>query len=247
MEAVHCHHNTFLVILSYLVSVLGSYTALQLAIGIPAAKTAGERWRALLGSGAAVGGGGIWAMHFIAMLACQMNVAVTYDLPLTVLSALIGIAACTLGLAVASSGTFSSVKLTLAGVLMGLGVAGMHYTGMAAMLMPAQTVYDPVIVGVSILIAIVASIAALWLAFNMRGWMQLLGAALVMGVAVCGMHYTAMAAAGFVPLAQGANEVAQGLHGESLGITIFIVASVLLFGTLIVTTVRQQQRTEIQI
>ena len=130
---------------------------------------------------------------------------------------------------------------------MGLGVAGMHYTGMAAMLMPAQIVYDPIIVGASILIAIVASIAALWLAFNMRGWMQLLGAALVMGVAVCGMHYTAMAAAGFVPLAQGANEVAQGLHGESLGITIFIVASVLLFGTLIVTTVRQQQRTEIQI
>lgn len=247
MEAVHCHHNTFLVVLSYLVSVLGSYTALQLAIGIPTAKNAGERWRALLGSGAAVGGGGIWAMHFIAMLACQMNIQVTYDLPLTVLSALIGIAACTLGLAVASSGVFSWAKLALAGVLMGLGVAGMHYTGMAAMLMPAQTVYDPVIVGLSILIAIVASIAALWLAFNMRGWIQLLGAALVMGVAVCGMHYTAMAAASFVPLGQGAGEVAHGLQGQSLGITIFIVASLLLFGTLIVSMMRQQQRTEIQI
>jgi len=246
MNAIHCHHNTFLVLLSYLVSVLGSYTALQLAIGIPTAKNASERWQALIGSGAAVGGGGIWAMHFIAMLACQMNVPVTYDLPLTAASAVIGIAACTLGLAVASSGVFSWGKLVLAGVLMGLGVAGMHYTGMAAMLMPAQTVYDQNIVALSVVIAIVASIAALWLAFNLRGWMQLLGAALVMGVAVCGMHYTAMAAAGFVPTAD-ATAVAQGLRGESLVITIFIVASVLLFGTLIVTMMRQQQRTEIQI
>jgi NO-binding membrane sensor protein with MHYT domain len=246
MNAIHCHHNTFLVLLSYLVSVLGSYTALQLAIGIPAAKNASERWQALIGSGAAVGGGGIWAMHFIAMLACQMNVPVTYDLPLTAASAVIGIAACTVGLAVASSGVFSWAKLVLAGVLMGLGVAGMHYTGMMAMLMPAQTVYDTNIVVLSIVIAIVASIAALWLAFNLRGWMQLLGAALVMGVAVCGMHYTGMAAAGFVPMADS-TAVAQGLHGESLGITIFIVASVLLFGTLIVTMMRQQQRTEIQI
>ena len=246
MNAIHCHHNTFLVLLSYLVSVLGSYTALHLAIGIPTAKNASERGQALIGSGAAVGGGGIWAMHFIAMLACQMNVPVTYDLPLTAASAVIGIAACTLGLAVASSGVFSWGKLVLAGVLMGLGVAGMHYTGMAAMLMPAQTVYDQNIVALSVVIAIVASIAALWLAFNLRGWMQLLGAALVMGVAVCGMHYTAMAAAGVVPMAD-ATAVAQGLRGESLGITIFIVASVLLFGTLIVTMMRQQQRTEIQI
>lgn len=247
MHAIHCHHNLFLVALSYLVSVLGSYTALQLAVGIPVAKNSAVRWQALLGSGAAVGGGGIWVMHFIAMLACQMEVPVTYDLPLTALSALIGIGACTLGLAVVSSGVFSWAKLALAGVLMGLGVAGMHYTGMAAMLMPAQTVYDPTIVALSVLIAIVASIAALWLAFNLRGWLQLLGAALVMGVAVCGMHYTAMAAAGFVPVEQGAADVARGLGGESLGITIFIVASVLLFGTLVVTMLRQQQRTEIQI
>ena len=156
MNAIHCHHNTFLVLLSYLVSVLGSYTALQLAIGIPTAKNASERWQALIGSGAAVGGGGIWAMHFIAMLACQMNVPVTYDLPLTAASAVIGIAACTLGLAVASSGVFSWGKLVLAGVLMGLGVAGMHYTGMAAMLMPAQTVYDQNIVALSVVIEIVA-------------------------------------------------------------------------------------------
>ena len=247
MHAIHCHHNLFLVALSYLVSVLGSYTALQLAVGIPVAKNSTERWQALIGSGAAVGGGGIWAMHFIAMLACQMEIPVTYDLPLTALSALIGIAACTLGLAVASSGVFSWGRLALAGVLMGLGVAGMHYTGMAAMLMSARTVYDPTIVGLSIVIAIVASIAALWLAFNLRGWMQLLGAALVMGVAVCGMHYTGMAAASFVPLAQDTGEVSRGLHGESLGITIFIVASILLFGTLVVTMLRQQRRTEIQI
>jgi hypothetical protein len=122
-----------------------------------------------------MGGGAIWAMHFIAMLGCQMEIPVAYDLTLTFASALVGIASCTVGLAVASSDTFSWSRLIVAGVAMGLGVGGMHYMGMAAMLMPATTVYDVNIVAISIVIAIAASIVALWLAFHMRGLVQLLG------------------------------------------------------------------------
>jgi NO-binding membrane sensor protein with MHYT domain len=247
MSAIYCDHNYLLVLLSYLVSVLGSYTALQLAIGIPAARSSNERWRALFGAGAAMGGGAIWAMHFIAMIACQMNLPVTYDLGLTALSALIGIASCTAGLAIASAGVFTWSRLALAGVFMGSGVAGMHYTGMAAMLMPAHIQYDMTIVAISVAIAIVASIAALWLAFNMRGWLQLLCSAMVMGVAVCGMHYTAMRAAGFIRIEETSTDFAHGLRGDSLGITIFAVASLLLLVVLGITTLRQRQRTELRI
>lgn len=247
MHSVYCEHNWILVVLSYLVSVLGSYTALQLAIGIPKAQAGSERWRALLWSGTAMGGGAIWAMHFIAMLACRMNVLVTYDVGLTALSALIGIAACTAGLAIASAGVFAWSRFIAAGTLMGLGVAGMHYTGMAAMLMPARIEYDATIVALSIAIAIVASIVALWLAFNMRGWLQLLCSALVMGIAVCGMHYTAMKAAGFIRVEEPAEAYTHGLQGDSLGITIFAVTSALLLAVLMITTVRQQRRAEVRI
>ena len=132
-HAVQCIHDPLLVALSYLVSVLGSFTALQLAIGIPLASGAAQRWRALLCAGAAMGGGAIWAMHFIAMLACRMDLPVAYDLRTTAASAAIAIAACTVGLAIASAGVFGRGKLVAGGLFMGLGVTGMHYAGMAAM------------------------------------------------------------------------------------------------------------------
>lgn len=94
------------------------------------------------------------------------------------------------GLAIASAGVFGWGKLVVAGIFM--GVTGMHYTGMAALLMPADIHYDMALVGASAAISIFASIVALWLAFNLRGWVQMLGSALAMGVAVCGMHYTGM-------------------------------------------------------
>jgi NO-binding membrane sensor protein with MHYT domain len=247
MTDIHCVHNYLLVALSYVVSVLGSYTALQIALDIPGAQTSGQRWTALLGSGAAMGGGAIWAMHFIAMLGCQMEIPVGYDLLLTFGSALVGIASCTVGLAIASSGRFSWGRLVAAGIAMGLGVGGMHYMGMAAMLMPAATQYDTGIVAISIAIAIVASIAALWLAFHTRGWAQLLGSALVMGVAVCGMHYTGMSAATFVPVADHVHDAARGMVGEGLGATIFTIASVLLLVALFVNGTQKQRRADIRI
>ncbi len=246
-HAIQCVHDPLLVILSYLVSVLGSFTALQLAIAIPAAQTTAQRWRAVVAAGAAMGGGAIWAMHFIAMLACKMDIPVAYGLGLTVLSAVIGMGSCMAGLAIAGSGVFGWSKVIGAGVFMGLGVTGMHYTGMAAMLMPADTHYDTTLVAASGAIAIVASIVALWLAFNLRGWLQMLGSALVMGVAVCGMHYTGMQAASFVPNGAGEAALAGGLSVANLGMGVFAVSTALLAAMLALSLLRQRQRAMVQI
>jgi NO-binding membrane sensor protein with MHYT domain len=242
---VQCVHDPLLMVLSYVVSVLGSFTALQLAIAIPAARGVGQRWSAITYAGAAMGGGAIWAMHFIAMIACQMELQVSYDLGITALSAVIGIVSCMVGLAIASAGVFSWGKLFFAGLFMGLGVTGMHYTGMAAMLMPAGIHYDQTLVAASAGIAVVASIVALWLAFNLRGKWQMLGSALVMGVAVCGMHYTGMQAATFVPTEQAVAQ--EGLSGANLGMGIFAVTTVLLAVVLSTSLMRQRQRELVQI
>jgi NO-binding membrane sensor protein with MHYT domain len=244
----HQHYNTLLVLLSYVVSVLGSFTALQLAVAIPLARTMQQRSMAVLAAGAAMGVGGIWAMHFIAMLACDMGMPVSYDPVLTALSAVIGFAACSLGLFIASSGAFSWAKLAAAGICMGLGVTGMHYLGMAAVMMAAYTTYNMNLVAASLLIAIVASVVALWLAFNLRGRVQMVGSALVMGLAVCGMHYTGMAAfnidddGGQLPAG-----FASGMRGGNLGAGIFIVTVLLLAAALIIHYRRQQRRAAISI
>ncbi len=245
--AAHQSYNWLLVILSYVISVLGSYTALQLAVGIPRAQGR-QRTTAVLAAGAAMGVGAIWAMHFIAMLACDMGMPVTYDLARTALSALLAFAACSLGLVIAGSGSFNWPKLIGAGVCMGLGVAGMHYLGMQAVLMGAFITYDMNIVALSVLIAVVASIAALWLAFNLRGVAQMIGSALVMGIAVCGMHYTGMSA---VNIDDNGGQLpagyAGGLRGDNLGVSIFAVVLVLLVVVLVMNHLRQRRREAITI
>jgi NO-binding membrane sensor protein with MHYT domain len=239
-HVIQCVHDPLLMALSYVVSVLGSFTALQLAIAIPTARSNARRWSAIACAGATMGGGAIWAMHFIAMIACQMPLQVSYDLGITAGSAVIGIVSCMVGLAIASAGVFRWRKLVLAGLFMGLGVTGMHYTGMAAMLMPADAQYNLLLVAASAVVAIVASIVALWLAFNLRGKWQMLGSALVMGVAVCGMHYTGMQAATFMP--NDSHIAHAGLSGASLGQGIFAETTVLLIVVLMTSLMRQRQR-----
>jgi NO-binding membrane sensor protein with MHYT domain len=241
-HSIQYMHDPVLMLLSFLVSVLGSFTALQLAVAIPSAQDAGQRWRAILGSGLAMGGGAIWAMHFIAMLACKMDsdATISYDLVITAGSAVVAVVSCTIGLAIVGSGVFGLGKLILAGLLMGLGVTGMHYSGMSAILMPADIHYDTMLVVASAVIAVVASIVALWLAFNLRGRLQMFGSAVVMGIAVCGMHYTGMAAASFVP--NPAKAVSAGISSANLGMSIFAVTTVLLATMLSVSILRQRQR-----
>jgi PAS domain S-box-containing protein len=207
-------HDSTLVALSILIATVASYTALDLAGRIRAAT--GWAARAWLATAALAMGGGIWAMHFVAMLAFSMpGMEAHYDLGLTLLSLIVPVAVTGIGFAVVNRPTSSRFALAASGLLMGIGIAAMHYTGMAAMHVPASLRYDAPWVAVSILIAVGASTIALWLAFKNTGLVQKLVAAGVMGMAVSGMHYTAMYAASFT-----AHGVTDGGHGyASIGQT----------------------------
>ncbi|MFK4751197.1 MHYT domain-containing protein [Oceanobacter antarcticus] len=186
-------YNLALVALSYCISVLGSYTALKLAKGMATSRPE-NLWFWVVGSAFALGGGGVWAMHFVGMLAFDTPVDFGYDLGMTLASLVLAVVVVGLGLYVVGRNPDSLMRLLSAGLITGLGVASMHYTGMEAMVMPGEMIYDPALVGASILIAVGASICALWLAFNVHTLMLRILSAMVMGVAVCGMHYTGMAA-----------------------------------------------------
>ncbi|MDB5550440.1 MAG: sensor histidine kinase [Rhizobium sp.] len=190
-------YDTTLVILSILIAIAASYTALDLAGRIKAAtsRVASVNW---LVTAALAMGGGIWAMHFVAMLAFSMpGMDVSYDVGLTVLSLVLAIVVTGIGFFVVSRSDGGLLALIASGGLMGVGIAGMHYTGMAAMRMPAMLTYNPLWVSISVFIAIAAAIAALWLAFERTGHRQKILAAVFMGFAVSGMHYAGMRAANY--------------------------------------------------
>jgi NO-binding membrane sensor protein with MHYT domain len=232
VHSFRCNHAIPLVVLSYTISVLGAYCALQWAVQIPRMKG----WRLggwVAGAAVAMGGGAIWSMHFIAMIACRLPVPVTYDVALTLASLLIAIVVTGIGLYTVGRGRSGAGRLLAGGAFTGLGVAAMHYTGMAAMRLPARTTYRPALVAASVLIAIVAATAALWIAFNMKGGLQRLSSSLVMGGAVCGMHYTGMAAAAFIPTVALAASSDSVLKSNELG---FMVFGVTLFVLVLLST-----------
>jgi len=227
MEIVQGTYQPVLVALSFVISVVGSFAALRLAKLIPLHEPE-DRLPWILGASFALAGGAIWSMHFIAMLAFDMGMPVSYDIPVTALSMVIAWAVTGIGFLVVSKKASSPMRLGAAGVLMGVGVASMHYTGMAAMRMAAQIEYDVTLVSLSVVIAVVASAAALWLAFHLeRGWHMAI-AAVIMGVAVCGMHYTGMAAATFRHDPSSAIAAASAVAPEFLAYSIFLVSLVIL-------------------
>src|SRR5712671_54915 len=188
-------HDPYLVALSILVASFASYTALDLAARAGAAR--GLARRLWLLAAAITMGGGIWSMHFVAMLAFIMPVPLSYDVGLTTLSLVVAITVTGGGFYVISRQSASPLRLVLSGIFMGFGIAAMHYTGMAAMRGHAELSYDSLFVALSLIIAIGASTVALWLAFRTTDLGQKLVAAVVMGLAISGMHYTAMRAAIF--------------------------------------------------
>ena len=233
------HYEPFLVALSYVISVFGSYTALQLAIAIPQGRTWGAVIGSVIGAAAAVGGGAIWSMHFIGMNAADLGIPVAYDPVLTITSLILSILAPALGLFIVGRSDGGPINLPLGGLLTGLGVALMHYTGMAAMIMPATISYDMTLFLASIVIAVVAATVALWLAFNLRGNLQRFGSAFVMGVAVCGMHYTGMYALKLTPTKDVV--VAGGMSPTNLAYSVFGVTAVLLTLLLIYSAWKAQR------
>ena len=157
-------HNPYLVALSILVAAFASYTALDLGGHVAAAR--GLARRVWLVTAAVTMGGGIWSMHFVAMLAFTMPIPMSYDIGLTTLSLLVAIFVTGGGFYVISRKGTSPLRLVFSGIFMGLGIVAMHYTGMAAMRGHAEFSYDRLYVALSIVIAIGASTAALWLAFR---------------------------------------------------------------------------------
>lgn len=193
-------YSQSLVFFSLLVAVLASYTALDMAGRLATAQGRVARW--WLAGGAAAMGLGIWSMHFIGMLAFKLPIPIGYDLAITVYSLAVSVGASAYALWLVSRPQLPTRRLFAGALLMGLGIAAMHYLGMAAMRMKPGIDYDPLWFIASILIAIGAAGAALWIAFRLRiegrNTRRLRGAAsLVMGLAIVGMHYTGMAAARF--------------------------------------------------
>jgi PAS domain S-box-containing protein len=204
-------HDPILVALSVLIAALSSYTALDLATRMRAASgSASLGW---LGAAAVAMGGGIWSMHFVAMLAFSLpGVDISYDPLLTLLSLAIPILVAAAAFVVVSR---RSNALVVSGIAMGLAISGMHYTGMGAMRMAASIHYDPVWVVLSIAIAIGASIIALRLAFHMTSVLERILAGAVMGVAISGMHYAAMQGSSFVPADAVLGRAVHGAVGQA--------------------------------
>ena len=220
-----------LVVLSYLMASFASYTALSTAQQLVG--TTGRREKRLLHCGGAFAmGAGIWSMHFIGMLSYKMRMVISYDPFITFLSMFIAIAVAYGVLGIVAREKLTLQRLIVGAVLLGLGICGMHYTGMAAMKMDGDLRYTPGLFLLSVAIAVAASGAALWLAFNIarnaskyRDLFQY-GAAMVMGAAICGMHYTGMAAAVFIPYADCRYDPNQNF--DALALSIAGTASLIL-------------------
>jgi PAS domain S-box-containing protein len=217
---LHGGYDLRLVALSVVIAILASSAALDLAGRVTAAH---GRARAFwLAGGALAMGLGIWSMHYVGMLAFHLPVAVRYELLTVLASLLAAVFASAVALFVVSREALGVSPLITGSVVMGAGIAGMHYIGMAAMRMPATLGYRPGILVLSVVIAIVVSLVALVLAFRFRAagkhiwdW-QKVGSVLLMGAAIPAMHYTGMAAAHFTAV-PGAVDMGRAVSISSLG------------------------------
>ncbi len=227
MESMTGVYNPVLVTLSFIISVIGSFAALRLARVIPAHDPE-DRLPWVLAASFALGAGAIWSMHFIGMLAWDMDMPVSYDVPMTALSMVLAWVVSAAGFWIASRGEATLAKILAAGTVMGCGVAIMHYTGMAAMRMSAVMTFDTTLVAVSVVIAVVASCAALWLALNLTVAWQMAAAAVVMGIAVTGMHYTGMAAASFEHQPGLAAPIVSSVSTDFLAYTVFLLSLIIM-------------------
>ena len=233
------HYEAPLVLISFLVALLASYTTFHLAGRVSQAGAVAASW--WITGGAFAMGTGIWSMHFVGMLAFRLPIPLGYDPGITFLSWLLPVIASALALRQLQEPQLGWRRLAFSAGLIGLGISAMHYVGMAAMLMAPPIVYDPWLVAASIAIAIGAAGAALWIGMRLRDgsrpgvWRPRLAAATVMGLAIVGMHYTGMAAAGF-PL----GSVCRAAYGNftlTQLATLVIVGSVAVLAITLLTAV----------
>jgi PAS domain S-box-containing protein len=233
------HYNYGLVALSVAIAILASYAAVDLAGRTRAAQGA-RRWLWLTG-GATAMGLGIWAMHYIGMLAFHLPVPILYDVPTVMVSLLAAIAASAVALFVVSRNKLSALSVGAGSIVMGSGIAAMHYVGMAAMRLAAMYRYDSRLVALSVAVAIVISFVALVLTYlsrdEVRGksWRKI-GSAVLMGIAVPVMHYTGMAAASFMP-APLIDDTSRAVGISAVGVVGISSVTLLVLGFAILTSV----------
>ena len=218
-----------LVVLSYVVASLAAYTAIDLAGRVSEYRTEPRRAAAWLLGGAFAMGAGIWCMHFVAMLAYKLPVPVRYEPITTAASMLAAIATSGFALYIVTRGVLSWRRLLVSGAIMGAGIGTMHYTGMAALRLDAIVMYFLGGWLLSIVNAIVCSTIAIWLVFRLGGGNSVMLktlAALVMGVAICGMHYTGMYAT--ICVSTGAGAPAGGIDPVPLAAAIAAVTLLIM-------------------
>lgn len=225
------HYNPLLVTLSIVVAMFASYAALLVSRHVVMTNSHRRLW--LLVGGLCLGMG-IWSMHFVGMLAFTLPCASSYDYALTLASTVPAMLACTLALHVISHPAISTPRLALGAVLLGAGIGTMHYTGMAAMNLDGIIRYDLKLFLLSILVAVLLAALALWMKFRLVAWPAL--SAAVMGLAVAGMHYTAMAAAYFVRDGDSGIVDSQ-ISPTFLSGVVLAAASVIIMGTIVATYV----------
>src|SRR5580704_10125517 len=221
MTAMPVTYETWLVLLSIVMAIQGAYIGLSLAVQIGAA--AGMRRRLLLAGAAFSLAIAIWTMHFVGMLAARVPFTVDYLVFPTLLSFLVCVVVVGAAVYAAISGPLTLLRLTLSACLMGGGIFAMHYIGMSALSDSAYMIHDPYYVAASMAIAIAASGLALWLATGRGGRPPLILSAIALGVAVSGMHYTAMAGLTLLPH-PGAAAGTPALSTDLLAIIVVIVA-----------------------
>ncbi len=236
------YYDLNIVALSIAVAIIASYTALDMAGRVSASDSSARKSVIWLVAGAMSMGTGIWSMHFIGMLSFHLPIKVAFDLPITLLSLIIAIVASFIALFFLRQAQLGIRNLVIGTILIGSGIAAMHYTGMFAMQMSPPIRYEPLLFVASILIAIVASLAALWISFQLR-WkhsrheiLAKVGSAVVMGLAISGMHYTGMAATRFAPGSVCLAVTSGGIDLTTLAFGIGSLSLVIMSFTLIVST-----------
>jgi diguanylate cyclase len=250
--AISTHEQAGLVALSIAVAIVAGYLALDLA-----QRSAGATdWtrRGWIAAGGVTIGLGIWSMHFIGMLAMKMAMPVSYDLPLVALSMVAAIGGAVIALGVVARPDSGVRGLFFAAGFLALAVASMHYLGMASMEMDADISWNAPLVALSLVIAFGASLAALFMVQQLgRSRFRLsagrrLGAAVILGLGISGLHYTAMAAATFRPTMSGMINVTHhsGLSADGLVVFLALGATVML-AVLIIGAAADQRRAAVAI
>lgn len=233
------HYGTYtpsLVLLSVLMAIFSSWMGLQMAAQANASSSSWLRIATLSGASLALGYG-VWSMHFIGMLAFNLCTDVEYDPVLTILSVLPSLAASGVVLTIISRQQVSPLSLLGGGILVGIGIGAMHYSGMAAMRLSLEQRYDPWIFSLSIVVAVVLATLALWVRFGVRNAsglgkrMKVAVSATIMGCAIAGMHYTGMAAVHFIGQMPPGNK--PGQSSTFLALTLSLIT--LIFTVLVLS------------